>query len=94
MELRLFVPLIEVVFCLALKNIQKEHDVLQEGLEGITHAMSLVVETRDPYTAGHQRRVADIACVIAHEMNLSDWHIKGIQVIALLHDLGKLSVPA
>ncbi len=76
------------------ENIQKEHGVLQEALEGIIHAMSLVVETRDPYTAGHQRRVADMACSIAKEMGLSEWHIKGIRVTGLLHDVGKLSVPA
>ena len=78
----------------AYESIQKEHGVLQEALEGIIHAMSLVVETRDPYTAGHQRRVADMACAIAREMGLSEWDINGIHVTALLHDLGKLTVPA
>jgi putative nucleotidyltransferase with HDIG domain len=53
-----------------------------------------VVETRDPYTAGHQRRVADIASAIGREMDLSEWAIRGIRVAGLLHDIGKLSVPA
>ncbi len=79
---------------LAYENIQQEHGQLLEALDGIIHAMSLVVETRDPYTAGHQKRVADIACAIAGAMGLSEWAIRGIRVAGLLHDVGKLSVPA
>ena len=79
---------------LAYESIQQEHGELLEAMDGIIHAMSLVVETRDPYTAGHQRRVADIACAIGRAMDLSEWDIRGIRVAALLHDVGKLSVPA
>ncbi len=78
----------------AYESIQKEHGQLIEAMDGIIHAMCLVMETRDPYTAGHQRRVADIACAIARGMGLSEWDIKGIQISGLLHDVGKLSVPA
>jgi HD-GYP domain-containing protein (c-di-GMP phosphodiesterase class II) len=53
-----------------------------------------MVETRDPYTAGHQRRVADLARTIATEMNLHDDQIDGIRMAATIHDLGKISVPA
>lgn len=77
-----------------MKSMQKEHGELQKALEGIIHALSLVVETRDPYTAGHERRVADLACAIAREMSFSKWQIKGIHVTGLLHDLGKMAVPA
>ncbi len=63
-------------------------------MNGIIHAMSLVVEMRDPYTARHQRRVATLACAIAKEMGLPPRQIKGIHVAALLHDVGKLGVPA
>ncbi len=76
------------------ESIQTEHDQLIEAMDGIIHAMCLVMETRDPYTAGHQRRVADIACAIARGMGLAEWDIKGIQIAGLLHDVGKLSVPA
>ena len=79
---------------LAYESIQQEHSQLLEALDGIIHAMSLVVETRDPYTAGHQRRVADLAATIARTMGLSEWTIRGIRVAGLLHDVGKLSVPA
>ncbi|MEE8353081.1 MAG: HD domain-containing phosphohydrolase [Dehalococcoidales bacterium] len=78
----------------AYESIQKEHGQLIQAMDGIIHAMCLVMETRDPYTAGHQRRVADIACAIARGMGLSEWDIKGIQIAGLLHDVGKLSVPA
>jgi putative nucleotidyltransferase with HDIG domain len=54
----------------------------------------VAAETRDPYTAGHQRRVANLACAIATEMNLPVDMIEGIRMAAAIHDLGKLSVPA
>jgi putative nucleotidyltransferase with HDIG domain len=79
---------------LAYESIQQEHGELLEAMDGLIHAMSLVVETRDPYTAGHQRRVADLAATIAKTMGLSEWAIRGIRVAGLLHDVGKLSVPA
>lgn len=79
---------------LAYESIQQEHGELLEALDGIIHAMCLIVETRDPYTAGHQRRVADIACAIARTMELGEWPIKGIRMAGLLHDIGKLAVPA
>jgi putative nucleotidyltransferase with HDIG domain len=79
---------------LAYQSIQQEHGELLEAMDGIIHAMSLVVETRDPYTAGHQRRVADLAATIAKTMDLKEWTTRGIRVAGLLHDVGKLSVPA
>ena len=54
----------------------------------------MTAETRDPYTAGHQRRVADLARAIALEMNLPLDMIDGIHMAAAIHDLGKISVPA
>ena len=77
-----------------LENIKKEHSELQKTMEGIIYAVSAVVESRDPYTAGHQRRVAELAKAIAGEMGLSEWHQKGVHIIGLLHDVGKIAVPA
>lgn len=57
------------------------------------HALSATVEVRDPYTAGHQRRVARLACAIATEMGLPEDQIKSINVAALIHDIGKISIP-
>ena len=53
-----------------------------------------MVETKDPYTAGHQRRVADLAVAIAVEMGLPPDRIEGLQIAGTLHDLGKISVPS
>jgi PAS domain S-box-containing protein len=67
---------------------------LRKSLGATVQAIAVTVETRDPYTAGHQRRVADLARSIATEMNLSVDQIEGIRMAAAIHDLGKISVPA
>jgi putative nucleotidyltransferase with HDIG domain len=56
--------------------------------------MSLVVEMRDPYTAGHQKRVTDLAVAIAKDMGFSADKIDGIRMAGLIHDIGKISAPA
>ncbi len=75
------------------EGIQRKHSELQKAMDGVIHAVSLVVEMRDPYTAGHQRRVAELARAIAKEMGLSEWQIMGIHIAGLLHDVGKVVVP-
>jgi PAS domain S-box-containing protein len=67
---------------------------IRKALGATIQAIAVMVETRDPYTAGHQRRVADLARTIATEMNLHDDQIDGIRMAATIHDLGKISVPA
>jgi PAS domain S-box-containing protein len=67
---------------------------IRKALGGTVQAIAVTVEARDPYTAGHQRRVADLARAIATEMNLSIDIIDGIRMAAAIHDLGKISVPA
>jgi putative nucleotidyltransferase with HDIG domain len=57
-------------------------------------ALATTVEVRDPYTAGHQRRVAKLAVAIATEMRLPPERIEGLQLAAVLHDIGKIHVPA
>ncbi len=57
-------------------------------------AMSMAVELRDPYTIGHQRRVAQLACAIARETNLTENQIDGLYLTGLVHDIGKVRVPA
>jgi putative nucleotidyltransferase with HDIG domain len=56
--------------------------------------MIKIVETRDPYTAGHQKRVAELACLIAREMKLEQATIEAIEIASLIHDIGKIYVPA
>jgi len=53
-----------------------------------------IVETRDPYTAGHQLRVSELATAIAREMKLTEDKIEGIRIASLIHDIGKISIPA
>ncbi|MBN2716049.1 MAG: HD-GYP domain-containing protein, partial [Deltaproteobacteria bacterium] len=67
---------------------------LKETLEGITKTLSVTVGNRDPYTAGHQRRVAELSLAIAREMALDEDALEEIRVAALLHDIGKLYTPA
>ena len=67
---------------------------LRKTVQATIQAMAMVVEARDPYTAGHQRRVSDLARTIATEMGLSRDRIDGISVMGAIHDLGKISIPA
>ena len=67
---------------------------LRKNLSGTIQAMAMTVETRDPYTAGHQRRTSDLARSIAQEMGLSGEQIDGIRMAGVIHDLGKISIPA
>ena len=67
---------------------------LKQALDGIVHAIAATVEIRDPYTAGHQLRVARLAHAIAKEMELSEFKAEGIRIAGTVHDLGKISVPA
>jgi putative nucleotidyltransferase with HDIG domain len=76
------------------ENMKQKHSELQKAMDGVIHAVSLVVETRDPYTAGHQKRVAELARAIAKEMGLSEWQVMGIYITGLLHDVGKVAVPS
>ncbi len=67
---------------------------LQKSLEGTINALASAMDKRDPYTAGHQQRVAKLARVIAEEMGLSKDEIHGIRIAGMIHDIGKISVPA
>lgn len=68
--------------------------MLEQALEGTIHTVSMAVELRDPYTGGHQRRVADLACKIASRMGLDENRIHGVRLGAMIHDIGKVGVPA
>jgi len=66
---------------------------LSQTLDGAVNALGMMAEKRDPYTAGHQHRVAGLACRIAGEMGLSPDQVESIRVAGLLHDIGKIYVP-
>jgi PAS domain S-box-containing protein/putative nucleotidyltransferase with HDIG domain len=67
---------------------------LAQSLSSIIEVVGQVVEMRDPYTAGHERRVSELAMRIAEEMGLPADQIEAIRIAALIHDVGKMSVPA
>ena len=67
---------------------------LESALRGTVQVASSMSEMRDPYTAGHERRVGEIAAAIAGELGLERQRAEGLKVIGSLHDIGKISVPA
>ena len=67
---------------------------LQKTIEGTISAVVAIVEARDPYTAGHQQRVAKLACAIAQEIRLPKKRVEAIRMAALIHDVGKIHIPA
>ncbi len=78
----------------AQEELQRTAEILRRTLGATIQAMASTVETRDPYTAGHQRRVANLARAMAKEMGLSREQIEGIRMAAAIHDIGKITIPA
>jgi PAS domain S-box-containing protein/putative nucleotidyltransferase with HDIG domain len=78
----------------AQQTLLEHQKVLEQALEGTIHTVSMAVELRDPYTGGHQRRVADLACKIATRMGLDENRIHGVRLGAMIHDIGKVGVPS
>ena len=79
---------------MAEQELKGSYDRLSRALEGIIRAMAATIEMRDPYTAGHQRRVSKLACAIAQDMGLAEKQIEGIRMAGEIHDIGKIYVPA
>jgi putative nucleotidyltransferase with HDIG domain len=90
-----------------LRAIERQHqlddqihqkELIQERLAGALkatiEAMSRTMEWRDPYTAGHQKRVALISAAIAKKLGLNNEQIEALYMAAMVHDLGKVAVPA
>ena len=67
---------------------------LLKSFRETVEALAVAVETRDAYTAGHQRRVAELAAAFSRELGLSQQQIDGVYFAGLIHDIGKISVPA
>jgi PAS domain S-box-containing protein/putative nucleotidyltransferase with HDIG domain len=67
---------------------------IERNLMQFVSAFTRVVEQRDPYTAGHQFRVADLAFAIAKEMGVDAHRSKGVHLAGMMHDIGKISIPA
>jgi PAS domain S-box-containing protein/putative nucleotidyltransferase with HDIG domain len=75
-------------------ELQQTLESLRKSFGATIQVMVSAIEMRDPYTAGHQLRVADLARAIATEMGLSQDNIDGLRMAGSIHDIGKLSIPA
>jgi len=75
-------------------DLEKSEKRLQKTMEDTIYTIGKIAETRDPYTSGHQKNVSQIAIFIAQEMKLPKDKIEGIRIASLVHDIGKISLPA
>jgi len=75
------------------KKLKQSYKKLQKIIEGTVNIITKVVETRDPYSTGHQQRVSKLAMAIAQEMKLSQDKIEGTRIVSLVHDIGKVNLP-
>jgi len=73
-----------------LESISKQQGIT----DGVIAALARTIEVRDPYTAGHERRVSELATAVARHMGLDEESVRGVQVAGMLHDLGKITIPA
>lgn len=75
-------------------ELRKSEKALRASLLDSIAALASTVEIRDPYTAGHQQRVAQLAVAIAKELHLPEEQIEGIYLASVVHDVGKIQIPA
>jgi len=75
------------------RELQQNYQNLQKIMEDTVYTMAKVVEKKDPYSAGHQKRVSQLATAIAKEMKLPKDKIEGLKVASLVHDIGKIGMP-
>ncbi|SDP67515.1 cache domain-containing protein [Desulforhopalus singaporensis] len=74
--------------------LRRSHTRLHDNLEETVKSLAMTAEKRDPYTAGHQVRVERLALAIALELGMKDNQLEGLHFAALLHDIGKISLPS
>jgi PAS domain S-box-containing protein/putative nucleotidyltransferase with HDIG domain len=75
-----------------IRSMRARHRA-EHTLDGVVATLARVVEQRDPYTAGHQQRVAELAGAIARELGLADHDVAGIEMASRIHDIGKIAIP-
>jgi PAS domain S-box-containing protein len=76
------------------QKLRDQSSLLRKVWHQTIAVLSTVVEARDPYTAGHQRRVRQLALAISREMDLNPKQRAGLNIAALVHDIGKISIPS
>jgi len=75
------------------EELKLSYQELKKAMKSTIQAMALILEKKDPYTAGHQKRVTKLACAIAEETSLSQDKIEGLYIAGIIHDIGKINVP-
>jgi PAS domain S-box-containing protein/putative nucleotidyltransferase with HDIG domain len=85
----------EVILGIVRDNTERKNneEIIKKSMLTLLNTLSRMVETKDPYTAGHQRRVSQLACAIAERLNLGESRVQLIRIASMLHDIGKISIP-
>jgi len=76
------------------QELQESFRRLKKGLEDTISVLARAIETRDPYTSGHQKRVSELSCLIGKEIHLPPEQLDGLRLAGLIHDIGKISIPS
>ncbi len=79
---------------LLLKQRSAHHEQMHTSLVESIRAIAATIEVRDPYTSGHQRRVADLSVLLGQELALDAFELEGLHIAASVHDIGKIRIPA
>jgi len=83
-----------VASLLDITDLKKAEASLRQALDSLIQVLGSTTASRDPYTAGHQERVTSLAVAVAQEMGLPDESVQALQHAGIIHDIGKMSVPA
>ena len=76
-----------------ITELKQSYEKLQKTLTGTINAISVISEIRDPYTSGHQNKVAKLAAAISRKLKMDEEKVNAISTAALIHDIGKISIP-
>ena len=76
------------------EELQQSYQKLKKTIDAAIDTMSRIIEAKDSYTSGHQHRVCQLAVPLARELGLSPDKIEGIRIASLIHDIGKIGLPA
>jgi PAS domain S-box-containing protein len=82
-----------VASLLDITERKQAEERLKKTMNATIDTMSKIIEAKDPYTAGHQKRVSQLAVAVAKELNLSQDKVEGIRIASLIHDIGKIGIP-
>ncbi|MGC9372396.1 MAG: HD domain-containing phosphohydrolase [Thermovirgaceae bacterium] len=84
---------LEIAVAERTQELEMSNEALARALEQTVYVLARTVESKDPYTSGHQRRVAALASELAREMGLSEDLRKGVYLASMIHDIGKIQIP-